>query len=80
VSEIMDSPVRDLWAGEPPSALATTAANALFRADIYTVRELTGRTAQDLLGERQIGPALLAEVRRVLKRQKPALYLKGESP
>jgi hypothetical protein len=79
--DLLDRPLRDLWAGELPSALATAAANALFRAEIYTVRELLTWSAEDLLrpgNVRQFGPGLLAEVRRVLAVH--GLALAGESP
>jgi hypothetical protein len=79
--DLLDGPVRGLWAGELPSALATAAANALFRAGIHTVRELLGWSAEDLLrpgSVRQFGPGMLAEVRRILKVH--GLRLRGEAP
>jgi hypothetical protein len=78
---ILDGSVRDLWSGEPRSALATATSNALFRAEIRTVRELIAWTARELLlpgNVDQLGPARLAEVRRVL--EKHGLYLAGEGP
>jgi DNA-directed RNA polymerase alpha subunit len=76
---LLDGPPRVLWAGEPPSAMVTTIVNALFRAGIYTVRELVRWSARDLQTDvRGIGQRLTDEIRRILKVH--GLYLAGEAP
>ena len=72
------SPVSDLW---PPDRcgyagrMGTVAMGCLRRARVGTVGELTGKTAQDITEIRQAGPAVVGEIRRVLKPH--GLDLKG---
>jgi DNA-directed RNA polymerase alpha subunit len=75
--DILDHWPGDLWHGEPPSAFVTRITHALYRDGIFSVRDLTECSPQDLLRIRQFGPAMLDEVRRVLARH--GLSLAGES-
>jgi DNA-directed RNA polymerase alpha subunit len=75
--DILDHRPGDLWCGESPSAFVTRITHTLYREGIFTVRELTELSAQDLLRLRQFGPAMLDEVRRVLAGH--GLALAGES-
>ena len=69
-----ETPVIALWPrGEPGRTF-----NRLLRADLRTIGALTACTAGDLLGLRDFGPGMLAEVRQALRNF--GLALKGEDP
>jgi hypothetical protein len=59
-------------------ALGPRAYNALRKNRVESVRDLLGKTADDLLGLKPFGPAALKDVRLKLAAQ--GLYLKGDKP
>lgn len=76
----MGAPVRDLWpAGHrgPGSEIGTRAMVCLRRGRVPTVGDLTGMAPLDIMDIPLAGPAVLEEVRRVLRLA--GLSLKGDN-